>query len=154
MHSPSSCSASRWPVRMETARRWAVNECAHLKHPYAFSLTRRRSFFCSASWRSARRCTFSCVVSRRESRRRRSGIHEARSTEGRAEIMIKHEHDHGKGHGHSHAGIDPSIVSSDRGLWAVKWSFVGLFITAAVQLAIVILSNSISLLADTIHNFG
>ena len=42
---------------------------------------------------------------------------------------------------HSHAGIDHSIVSSDRGLWAVKWSFVGLFITAvdaatAIPLAI------------------
>jgi cation diffusion facilitator family transporter len=64
------------------------------------------------------------------------------------------EHGHGKGHGHSHAGIDPSIASSDRGIWAVKWSFIGLFITAALQLAVVIWSNSISLLADTIHNFG
>ncbi len=66
----------------------------------------------------------------------------------------EHDHDHGKGHGHSHAGIDPSIASSDRGIWAVKWSFVGLFVTAAIQLAVVVFSNSISLLADTIHNFG
>jgi len=65
-----------------------------------------------------------------------------------------HDHDHGKGHGHSHAGIDPSIASSDRGIWAVKWSFVGLFLTAGIQLAVVLFSNSISLLADTIHNFG
>src|SRR5258708_35171707 len=62
--------------------------------------------------------------------------------------------DPAKGHGLSHAGIDPSIASSDRGIWAVKWSFVGLFVTAALQLAVVIWSNSISLLADTIHNFG
>src|SRR5260370_42556414 len=68
--------------------------------------------------------------------------------------MTQNEQDHGKGHGHSHAGIDPSIVSSDRGIWAVKWSFAGLFVTAALQLAVVIWSNSISLLADTIHNFG
>ncbi|HYS52208.1 MAG TPA: cation diffusion facilitator family transporter [Thermoanaerobaculia bacterium] len=68
--------------------------------------------------------------------------------------MANHEHDHEKTHGHSHAGIDPSIASSDRGIWAVKWSFVGLFITACIQLAVVIFSNSISLLADTIHNFG
>jgi divalent metal cation (Fe/Co/Zn/Cd) transporter len=68
--------------------------------------------------------------------------------------MTEHENDHGKGHGHSHAGIDPSIASSDRGIWAVKWSFVGLFSTACIQLAVVIFSNSISLLADTIHNFG
>ncbi len=57
-------------------------------------------------------------------------------------------------HGHSHSRIDPSIASSDRGIWAVKWSFIGLFVTAAIQLAVVILSNSIGLLADTIHNFG
>src|SRR5882724_4875636 len=56
--------------------------------------------------------------------------------------------------GHSHGGIDPSIASSDRGLWAVKWSFVVLFAAATIQLAIVLLSNSVSLLADTIHNFG
>jgi cation diffusion facilitator family transporter len=62
--------------------------------------------------------------------------------------------DYGKRHGHSHAGIEPSIVASDRGIWAVKWSFIGLFVTAALQLAVVIWSNSISLLADTIHNFG
>jgi cation diffusion facilitator family transporter len=68
--------------------------------------------------------------------------------------MTTDEHGHVSGHGHSHAAIDPSIASSDRGIWAVKWSFVGLFTTAALQLAVVIWSNSISLLADTIHNFG
>ncbi|MDP9267187.1 MAG: cation diffusion facilitator family transporter [Acidobacteriota bacterium] len=64
------------------------------------------------------------------------------------------EHGRGGPHGHSHAGIDPSIAASDRGIWAVKWSFVILFTAAAFQLAIVLLSNSIGLLADTIHNFG
>ncbi|MBI2678561.1 MAG: cation transporter [Candidatus Koribacter versatilis] len=64
------------------------------------------------------------------------------------------EDDHGHDHGHDHGRIDPSIATSDRGLWAVKWSFVGLFVTACIQLAIVLLSNSISLLADTIHNFA
>lgn len=68
--------------------------------------------------------------------------------------MATHDHGHENAHGHSHAGIDPSIAASDRGLWAVKWSFVGLFVTAGIQLVVVILSNSISLLADTIHNFG
>ncbi len=65
--------------------------------------------------------------------------------------------DHGRGHeghGHTHGFVDASISSSDRGLWAVKWSFVGLFVTALFQLVIVVLSNSIALLADTIHNFG
>lgn len=64
-----------------------------------------------------------------------------------------HGHGHG-GHDHTHGFVDASISSNDRGLWAVKWSFVGLFITALFQLAIVLLSNSIALLADTIHNFG
>jgi len=45
-------------------------------------------------------------------------------------------------------------VTSSRGIWAVKWSFIILFITAIIQVAIVLLSNSIALLADTIHNIG
>jgi cation diffusion facilitator family transporter len=57
-------------------------------------------------------------------------------------------------HSHSHGAVDPAIVSNERGLWAVKWSFVGLFITATLQLLVVILSHSVALLADTIHNFG
>ena len=65
-------------------------------------------------------------------------------------------HDHGgsHGHGHTHGIVDPSISSSARGLWAVKWGFIGLFLTASVQLVVVILSGSVALLADTIHNFG
>jgi cation diffusion facilitator family transporter len=58
------------------------------------------------------------------------------------------------GHGHSHGYVDPSITTSDRGLWASKWSFVGLLVTAAIQLSIVFLSGSVALLSDTIHNFG
>jgi cation diffusion facilitator family transporter len=50
--------------------------------------------------------------------------------------------------------VDPSISSSDEGIWAVKWSFVALFITASIQLVVVSFSGSVALLADTIHNFG
>jgi len=66
------------------------------------------------------------------------------------------EHDHGASHGHAHTHgvVDPSIASSDRGLWALKWSFIGLMSTAAIQTAVVLLSGSVALLADTIHNFG
>src|SRR5215208_4295968 len=39
-------------------------------------------------------------------------------------------------------------------MWAVKWSFAALFVTALVQLAVVALSGSVALLSDTIHNFG
>jgi cation diffusion facilitator family transporter len=63
-------------------------------------------------------------------------------------------HDHAGHHRHSHGIIDPSITSSGRGLWAVKWSFVGLAATAAFQIVVVVLSGSVALLADTIHNFG
>src|SRR5437762_976745 len=64
-----------------------------------------------------------------------------------------HSHDHGP-LGHTHGTIDPSILSTDRGIWAVKWSFVGLFVTTLIQIIIFYFSNSIALLADTIHNLG
>ena len=64
-------------------------------------------------------------------------------------------HDHGTdGHGHTHGVIDPTIASTARGIWAIKWSFVVLALTAAMQLVIVLLSGSVALLADTIHNVG
>jgi len=50
--------------------------------------------------------------------------------------------------------MDPSITTSERGIWAVKWSFVGLFVTALLQAAVVALSGSVALLSDTIHNVG
>ena len=74
-----------------------------------------------------------------------------------------HGHDHGDGHGHTHGPdrhghthgrVDPSLLSNERGLWAVKWSFVALFVTASLQLVVVMLSHSVALFADTIHNFG
>jgi cation diffusion facilitator family transporter len=67
----------------------------------------------------------------------------------------EHErHDHGSRHGHTHGVIDPSIATTERGVWAVKWSFVILAVTAVLQLVVVYLSGSIALFADTIHNFG
>ena len=46
-----------------------------------------------------------------------------------------HGHDHhdhgGHGHGHTHGVIDPSIATTARGIWAIKWSFVILAITAS-----------------------
>jgi len=65
-----------------------------------------------------------------------------------------HAHPHGHAHGHSHGIVDPSITTSERGLWAIKWSFVGLAGSAVLQLFVVLLSGSVALLADTIHNFG
>src|SRR5215217_3217864 len=64
------------------------------------------------------------------------------------------QHDHHGGHGHTHGAVDPSIATSERGIWAVKWSFGALFVTALLQLGVVLLSGSVALLSDTIHNFG
>jgi cation diffusion facilitator family transporter len=66
---------------------------------------------------------------------------------------VSHDHDDSH-HGHSHGVLDPSIATTARGIWAVKWSFVVLAITTALQLIVVVASGSVALLADTIHNFG
>jgi len=50
--------------------------------------------------------------------------------------------------------VDPTIATSERGIWAIKWSFVGLMVTALLQLVVVLMSGSVALLSDTIHNFG
>jgi cation diffusion facilitator family transporter len=57
-------------------------------------------------------------------------------------------------HGHHHSGVAPSIATTARGRWAVKWSCAALLVTAGFQLAVVFLSGSVALLADTVHNFG
>lgn len=63
------------------------------------------------------------------------------------------DHTHGD-HGHTHGGVDPSIATTSRGMWAIKWSFIGLLLTALIQVVVVVFSGSVALLADTIHNFG
>lgn len=65
----------------------------------------------------------------------------------------EHNHRH-DAHVHTHGAIDPSIFTTRRGIWAIKWSFFGLLATALIQVIIVALSGSVALLADTIHNFG
>src|SRR5215210_7632281 len=65
-----------------------------------------------------------------------------------------HGHDHDHGQGHTHGAVDPTIATSERGIWAIKWSFLMLAATALLQLAVVLLSGSVALFSDTIHNFG
>ena len=55
---------------------------------------------------------------------------------------------------HSHGVIDPVVATSQRGIWAIQWSFVVLFLTAIIQVVVVYFSGSVGLMADTIHNFG
>jgi cation diffusion facilitator family transporter len=82
----------------------------------------------------------------------------------------EHGHAHGHGHGqgwraglrellrpHGHDAVDSvddALAASADGIRAVKVSLVVLGATALVQLAVVALSGSTALLADTIHNLS
>jgi divalent metal cation (Fe/Co/Zn/Cd) transporter len=65
-----------------------------------------------------------------------------------------HGHDDAHGHGHSHGLVDRSIVRSREGVKAVAISLGILGVAALAQLAIFVVSSSVALLADLIHNFG
>ena len=92
-----------------------------------------------------------------------------------------HEHDHGHGHGHGHGehghdhptglkgflyglfvphthdsadSIDDALEASAAGVRALKISLFVLLGTTVLQLAVVLISGSVALLADTIHNFS
>ncbi len=68
-----------------------------------------------------------------------------------------HEHEHaaeGHRHGHSHGRVDRSIIRSRAGVRAVAISLAVLAVTAALQAAVFVLTGSIALLADLIHNGG
>lgn len=84
-----------------------------------------------------------------------------------------HDHDHGSG-GHSHPtglkgfvyglfvphshdaadSIDDALEASKEGVRALKISLVILLATTVLQLVVVLISGSVALLADTIHNFS
>jgi cation diffusion facilitator family transporter len=89
-----------------------------------------------------------------------------------------HRHTHGGEYGHSHGhdhreglrgviteifaphshdaadSVDNALESSVAGIRAVKISLLVLGITAIVQIVIVVLSGSVALAADTVHNFS
>ena len=77
-----------------------------------------------------------------------------------------HDHDHPSGfkgwlhelfvpHSHDAAdSIDDALEATGEGIRAVKISLVVLGATALAQLAVVAVSGSVALLADTIHNFS
>lgn len=56
--------------------------------------------------------------------------------------------------GHAHGVVDPSIISTEKGIQAIKWSFIALLPAAIFQMVIVLFSGSVALFADSIHNFG
>lgn len=55
---------------------------------------------------------------------------------------------------HVHGMLDPSVASTQQGLWAVKVSLAGLLATALLQLVVALLSGSVALVANTVHNLG
>jgi Co/Zn/Cd efflux system component len=65
---------------------------------------------------------------------------------------LSHDNDHD--HGHSHGLVDRSIVRSRAGVRAVALSLAVLGAAALIQAFVFVLSNSVALLADLIHNFG
>ncbi|MDQ2896166.1 MAG: cation diffusion facilitator family transporter [Actinomycetota bacterium] len=68
----------------------------------------------------------------------------------------EHGHDdHGHDdHGHSHGLVHESIKRSREGVRAVLTSLTVLGVAAIVQTIVFVLSGSVALLADLIHNFG
>lgn len=91
---------------------------------------------------------------------------------------MSHSHDHGHHHGQSHKhgapggltgllhglfvphshdaadSVDDALTASGHGIRAVRVSLTGLGLTAVLQLVIAVLSGSVALLADTVHNFS
>jgi cation diffusion facilitator family transporter len=66
-----------------------------------------------------------------------------------------HGHAHGPGdHGHSHGLVDDSIKRSREGVRAVLISLAVLGVAALAQTLIYVLTGSVALLADLIHNYG
>jgi len=65
-----------------------------------------------------------------------------------------HGHGHEHAHGHSNGLIDRSIMRSRAGLRAVGFSLGVLGLTAGIQAVIFVLTGSVALLADLIHNVG
>ncbi|MCI0156513.1 cation diffusion facilitator family transporter [Leifsonia shinshuensis] len=90
----------------------------------------------------------------------------------------EHEHDHAHGHGHDHDhghpsgfkgflynlfvphshdaadSIDDALEASREGVRALKVSLFLLLGTTILQFVVVLLSGSVALLADTVHNFS
>jgi cation diffusion facilitator family transporter len=81
-------------------------------------------------------------------------------------------HDHGGAHAHNRGllgrlkalaaphrheaadQVDAELEVSRDGVRALKLSFVGLFVTATLQAVVFVMSGSVALLGDTLHNFA
>jgi cation diffusion facilitator family transporter len=96
---------------------------------------------------------------------------------GQHDHIEPHGHGHGHGHGHDRQGwlastwghlrhavtphshdsadiVDSTLEASARGMRTLWISFAGLMVTAVAQLVVVLISGSVALLGDTLHNFA
>ncbi len=62
-------------------------------------------------------------------------------------LFVPHSHD-------ASDSIDDALEASRAGVRALKISLVGLGVTAVLQIVVFLISGSVALLADTIHNFS
>lgn len=77
-------------------------------------------------------------------------VHEHRHRRGLAGLLVALV----GGHSHGHTGsVDDSLMASRAGMRALAISLAGLLLTAVLQLIVFSRSDSVGLLADTIHNF-
>ncbi|HZT67716.1 MAG TPA: cation diffusion facilitator family transporter [Acidimicrobiales bacterium] len=101
------------------------------------------------------------------------GYPDGHAHHGPSEGHHHHEHDHGRGRGrmssalgsilhalrpgHSHDPadrLDRALEATEEGRRALVISVVGLSVTAVIQAGVVILSGSVALLGDTLHNLA
>lgn len=89
--------------------------------------------------------------------------HDHRAHDHRAHDHRAHDHGNSRGrlrhiltpHSHDSADrVDSALQTSERGMRTLVSSFVALFVTALVQLGVVLVTDSVALLSDTIHNFA
>jgi Co/Zn/Cd efflux system component len=87
--------------------------------------------------------------------------HESHASELDRAHLQGHEHTHSAlseflpwGHAHASSQVDSALESSNQGIRAVIVSLLVLFVTAAFQVVIFLISGSAALLTDTLHNFS
>jgi cation diffusion facilitator family transporter len=77
----------------------------------------------------------------------------------------EHGHDHGRGvvgwirtifhwHGHEPSHPDQAVLHTEEGIRVVWLALAALLLTSVMQVVIVVISGSVALFADTIHNIG
>lgn len=62
-------------------------------------------------------------------------------------VLVAHSHD-------TADQVDPALEASRDGMRCLAWSFAVLTVTALLQVIVVVLSGSVALLGDTLHNFA